>query len=83
MGLGRNEKIPPHSHRFPTVGIVRKVTLTINTTPTNITTMVSRLPFLRCGIYGSAQSDTGNLFQRGRPRALWLGLVSIIKKPHC
>jgi len=71
MGLGRNEKLLPH--KFPTVGILQKVLSTINTAPTIITTMVSRLPFPQCGIYGSAQSEAGNLFQRGRPRELWLG----------
>ncbi len=33
------------------------------------------LPLLRCGIYGSAQSEAGNLFERGWARAVWLGLV--------
>ena len=46
--------------------------------PTNITTMVSRLPFLLRGIYGCTQSDTGDLFQRGQLRALYLGFIYII-----
>jgi hypothetical protein len=39
----------------------------------------SRLPLLWCGINGSTQSDAGNLFGRGWPRALRLGLVLICK----
>jgi len=37
------------------------------------------LPLLRRGIYGSAQSEAGNLFKRGWARAVWLGLVLIVK----
>ncbi len=40
-GSGGNKKLPPR--RFPTVGIVRKVLYTTNTTIHNITTMV--VPF--------------------------------------
>ena len=29
-------------------------------------------------LYGSTKSNAGNLFQRGRPRALWLGLLLIV-----
>ena len=29
--------------------------------------------------YGYIRSDAGNLFQRGRARARWLGLVLIVK----
>ena len=43
--------------------------------PTNVTTMVVLFALLWRGIYGYAQSHMGNLFQRGRPRACWLGLV--------
>ena len=32
-------------------------------------------PLPQCGIYGSAQSDTGNLFRRGPLRALCLGFI--------
>ncbi len=39
----------------------------------------SRLPLLPCEIDGSAQSDAGNFIQRGWTRALWLGLLLILK----
>ena len=37
------------------------------------------MPLLWHGIYGYAQLDAGNLFRRGRTRALWLGLILILK----
>jgi hypothetical protein len=62
------------------VGIVWKVPLTTKTTiPQTSPPWWSSLPFQWHGIYGSAQSDAGNLIQRGLPRALWLSLVVIIK----
>ncbi len=71
-GSGGNKKLPPHW--IPTVGIVRKVLLTTNTTiPQTSPPWWSRSLLLRLEIYGSAQSNAGNLFQRGHPRALWLG----------
>jgi hypothetical protein len=37
------------------------------------------LPLLRRGIYGSAQSEAGELFERGWARTVWLGLILIVK----
>ena len=70
MGSSGNKKLPPCG--IPRVGITES-------TPHISSPWWSRLPLLQCGIYGSAQSDTGNLFQRGWPRALWLGLIKIVK----
>jgi hypothetical protein len=47
--------------------------ITDTTPPTNIINMVCRLPPLRRGIYGYSRLDAGNLFQRGRARALRQG----------
>ncbi len=41
--------------------------------------MESTVDPLRLGKYGSARSDTENLFQSGYPRAVMLGLVNSIK----
>ena len=71
---GGNEKLP--LRKFPTVGIVRKVQLTQTQLPPQTSSpWWCRLPLLRCGICGSARSDMGNLFRRGWPRGLMLGLT--------
>jgi hypothetical protein len=73
-GSGGDEKLPPR--RFSTVGIVRKVPSTPNTTnPQTSPPWWCRLPLLRRGIFGYARSDAGNLFRRGWPRAHTLGLI--------
>jgi hypothetical protein len=73
-GSSGNKKPPPR--RFSTVGIVRKVPSTPNTTnPQTSPPWWCRLPLLRCGIFGYARSDVGNLFRRGWPRAHTLGLI--------
>ena len=73
-GSGGNKKLPPC--RFSTVGIVRKVPSTLTQLPTQTSSpWWCRLPLLRCGICESAQSNAGNLFRRGWPRALTLGLI--------
>jgi len=75
---GGNKKLP--LHRFPTVGIVRKVPSTQTQLPPQTSSpWWCRLPLLRRSICGSAQSDAGNLFQRGWPRAVTLDLTQIIK----
>ena len=74
--LGRKQKLPPH--RIPTVGIVQKVPSQHNN-PQTSPTWRSHLPLLWCGIDGSAQSNTCNLFQRGWPRALLQGFMQINK----
>ena len=78
-GSSRNEKLP--LRRIPAVGIVRKVSSKINTTPpTNIITMGCRLPLLWCGFNGLPQSDAWVAIRRGWPRALTrLGLIKIDK----
>jgi len=80
MGSGGNEKLPPR--RIPTVEIVWNVMLT----RTQLTHKHPHhggavCPFygVVSGIFGYTQSDAGNLFQRGWPRALTLGLIKIVK----
>ncbi len=74
LGSGKNEKLPPR--RIPTVGIVRKVLSTPNTTnPQTSPPWWCRLPLLRHGMFGYARSDAGDLFRRGWPRAHTLGLI--------
>jgi hypothetical protein len=66
--------------RFPTVGIVRKVPSTQTQLPPQTSSpWWCRLPLLRRSIFGSAQSDAGNLFRRGWPRAVTLDLTKIVK----
>jgi len=74
-GSGGNEKLLPC--RIPIVRIVRKVPSTPNNTtnPQTSPPWWCRLPLLRCGNFGYARSDAGNLFRRGWPRAHTLGLI--------
>ena len=68
---GGNEKLP--LRRIPTVGIARKVPSTQTKLPPQTSSpWCCRLPLLRRSICGSAQSDAGNLFRRGWPRAVTL-----------
>jgi hypothetical protein len=60
--------------RIPTVR------LTPNTTnPQTSPPWWCRLPLLPLGIVGYAQSNAGDLFRRGWPRASSLGLIQIVK----
>ncbi len=71
---GGSEKLP--LRRFPMVGIVRKVPSTQTQLPPQTSSpWWCRLPLLRRSICESAQSDAGNLFRRGWPRALMLGVT--------
>ena len=71
---GGNEKLL--LCRFPTVGIVRKVPSTQTQLPPQTSSpWWCRFPLLRQSICGSAQSDMGNIFQRGWPRVLMLDLT--------
>jgi hypothetical protein len=75
-GSGGNEKLRPH--RIPTVGIVQKVLSTRTQLPPQTSPpWWCRLPLLRRGNFGYAQSDAGNLFRRGPTRARSLGLIQI------
>ena len=74
FGFWRDQKFPPC--KIPTVGIVWKSPLT----PPQQSHKHHHhggdvFPLLLCDIYGYSQSDAGNLFRRGRARALWLGLI--------
>ncbi len=74
MGSGGNEKLPPR--RFPTVGmvwIIRRTTTQLS--PTNIITMVLRLPPIRRRFNESPQSNAWAAIQRGRSRALRRGFL--------
>jgi len=76
-GSGGNDKRPPC--RFSTVGRTI-IPLSINTTPpTNIITMVTRLPPLRHKWDRSPQSNTWVVILRGWLRVLAIGLIWIVK----
>ena len=73
-GSGGNEKLLPL--RCPTVGIVSIIRwTTTQLPPTNIITMVLRLPPLRCRFNESPQSNAWAAIRRGRPRALRRGFI--------
>ncbi len=73
-GSGGNKKLLPC--RFPTVGIVRVIRqTTTQLPPTNIITMVFRLPPLQHRFNESPQSDVWAAIQRGWPRAVTLGFL--------
>ena len=63
MGSGRNKKLPPR--RLLTLGILRVIRRTTTQhLPTNIITMVLRLPPLLRQFYESLQSDTWAAIRR-------------------
>ena len=73
-GSGGNEKLPPL--RFPTVGIVSIIRrTTTQLPPTNIITMVLRLPHLQHRFNESPQSNERAAIRRGRPRAFRQGFI--------
>jgi len=70
MGSGGNKTLPPH--RFSTGGID-------TTPPTNIITMVCRLPPYGVNVDGSPCFDAWAALRRDWPRALSRGFIQIDK----